>query len=57
MAVVIVHDVTSLMLRFLLGAILDAHARGVLTPVQTPALWQHVEAILAWCGMAGDETV
>lgn len=52
----IVHDVTSLMLRFLLGAILDAHARGVLTPAQTPELWQHVDALLAWCAMPGDET-
>jgi len=53
---VIVHDVTGMVLRFLMGAVLDAHARGVLTPDRTPELWGHVEAILAWCSSPGDET-
>lgn len=52
----IVHDVTGLALRLLLGAVLDAHERGVLSPVHTPELWAHVEAILDWCAMPGDET-
>ena len=52
----IVHDVTGLLLSFLLGAVLHAHDRGVLTPERTPDLWEHVEAILAWCSMPGDET-
>ena len=50
----IVHKVTGLVLRFILGAVLDAHERGVLTPARTPELWAHVEAILAWCAMPGD---
>lgn len=52
----VVHTVTGLALRFILLAVLDAHKRGVLTPVQTPELWEHVEALLAWCSMPGDET-
>lgn len=52
----IVHSVTGLVLRFLMGAVLDAHARGVLTPTRTPELWTNVEAILAWCASPGDET-
>ena len=52
----IVHTVTGLVLRFLLGAVLDAHERGVLTPVRTPELWPHLEAILEWCSAPGDET-
>jgi len=52
----IVHDVTGMVLRFLLGAVLDAHERGVLTPARTPELWAHVQAILEWCSTPGDET-
>ncbi len=53
----IVHDATGMLLRFLFGAILDAHARGVLTPARTPELWAHVTAIIAWCAAPGDETL
>lgn len=53
----IVHDITGLLLRLLLGAVLDAHERGVLTPARTPELWKHVEGILDWCSLPGDETV
>jgi len=53
----IVHSAAGLVLRFLMGAVLDAHKRGVLTPTKTPELWAHVEAILAWCSAPGDETV
>lgn len=53
----IVHDVTGMVLRFLMGAVLDAHDRGVLTPDRTPELWANVEAILVWCSTPGDETV
>jgi len=52
----IVHDVTGMLLRFLMGAVLDAHERGVITPTRTPELWAYVEAILAWCSSPGDET-
>jgi hypothetical protein len=53
---VIVHDVTGLLMRLLMGAVLDARKRGVLTPEGTPDLWEHVEAILDWCASPGDET-
>lgn len=52
----IVHDVTGLVLRALLAAVLDAHARGVLSPTRTPDLWAYVDEILAWCDLPGDET-
>jgi hypothetical protein len=51
-----VHSLTGLSIRYILAAVLDAHERGVLTPTQTPELWAHVEALLAWCAMPGDET-
>jgi hypothetical protein len=53
---VIVHSATGFVLRFLLGAVIDAHGRGVLTPERTPKLWAQVEAILAWCSAPGDDT-
>jgi len=52
----IVHDVTGLVLRVLLAAVLDAHERGTLTSEATPELWEHVQAILDWCSLPGDET-
>jgi hypothetical protein len=48
--------IRGLAVRFILGAVLDAHERGVLTPAQTPELWAYVEELLAWCSMPGDET-
>lgn len=52
----IVPTVTGLALRFLMGAVVDAHKRGVLSPTRTPELWAYVEEILQWCSMPGDET-
>lgn len=52
----IVHDVTGLELRLLLGAVLDACKRGVLTKTRTPDLWEDVQAILNYYASPGDET-
>jgi len=32
----IVHNVTGLLLRYLLAAVVEAYSRGVLTPTRTP---------------------
>ena len=52
----IVHDVTGQLLRFILGGVVDAHARGEISPESTPELWAYVPEILAWCSSPGDET-
>lgn len=46
----IVHSVTGFILRFMLGGVVDAQRRGVLTPdVQL-----YLDLILRWCELPGE---
>lgn len=48
----IVHSATGLIVRFILGAVLDAYERGTMTP----ELQVLVNELLSWCSAPGDET-